>query len=233
MAMPLTHAIILPGYGYKVPKDDSSRLFTIFVMIFGVFFVFASINNAVATRLKKMRKDYLKAHDEISPTELYRTHQKRLFRTFFFIVAFLFIAAGIFCVMEDWTFITALYFAVQTATTVGFGDLDLRRGGTNVVLGIYIMLSTTLIFFAFNNFSTLHEEFRQIKQSAALAEKRQTLAKLKELDTGNGVTMDTFILAVLEQTGTIDRKKDIEPWIRVRFCDTTMRGMCGKYGLTG
>lgn len=184
-------------------------------MIFGVFFVFASVNNAVATRLKKIRLEYAQTHMDLSPTELYRVHQRRLFRTFFFIVTFLFIAAGIFCVMEDWTFITALYFAVQTATTIGFGDLNLRRGGTNIVLGIYIMLSTTLIFFAFNNFSTLHEEFRHIKKSAALAEKCQTLAKLKELDTGNGVPMDTFLLAVLEQTGVVDRQKDIEPWIRV------------------
>jgi hypothetical protein len=184
-------------------------------MIFGVFFVFSSINNAVATRLKAWRKTYMEQHHSATPTELYRAHQKSLFRTCAFIVVFLFIAAGVFCAMEDWTFIKGLYFAVQTATTIGFGDMDLRAGGTNVVLGIYIILSTTLIFFAFNHFSTLHEDFKRIKEVAALAEKRQALQKLKELDTGRGVTMDTFILAVLEQIGTVDREKDIEPWIRV------------------
>jgi hypothetical protein len=127
--------------------------------------------------------------------------------------------------MEDWTFIKALYFAVQTAATIGFGDLDLRRGGTNVVLGIYIILSTTLIFLAFNHFSTLHEDFKRIKEVATLAEKRQTLLKLKELDTGNGVPMDTFILAVLEQIGTVDREKDIEPWIRVGNFQTSALGL--------
>jgi hypothetical protein len=203
------------GYGYKVPTDDNSRLFTIFVMIFGVFFVFSSINNAVATRLRAIRRDYMKLHHSATPTELYHAHQKSLFRTCAFIVVFLFVAAGVFCAMEDWTFIKGLYFAVQTATTIGFGDMDLRRGGTNVVLGIYIITSTTLIFFAFNHFSTLHEDFKRIKEVATLAEKRQTLLKLKELDTGRGVPMDTFILAVLEQIGTVDREKDIEPWIRV------------------
>jgi hypothetical protein len=184
-------------------------------MIFGVFFVFASIHDAVGTRLKAIRNNYLKAHVNITPTELYRVHQKRLLRTFAFIVIFLFIAAGVFCAMEKWSFIKGLYFAVQTATTIGFGDLDLRRGGTDAVLAIYVMLSTTLIFFAFNNFNTLHEEFRHLKQSTELAEKRQTLMKLKELDKGDGVPMDTFVLAVLEQLGVLDRSKDIEPWVRV------------------
>lgn len=184
-------------------------------MLFGVFFVFASVNDAVSTRLANIRSEYMKKHANATPTELYRVHQMRLLRTFLFIVLFLFIAAGIFCILEGWTFIKALYFAVQTATTIGFGDLDLKRNGTDTVLGIYVMLSTTLIFFAFNNFTTLHEEFHHLKQCAELAERRQTLMKLKELDTGDGVPMDTFVLAVLEQLGKIDRKNDIEPWMAV------------------
>ena len=98
---------------------------------------------------------------------------------------------------------------------MGFGDLDLKRHGTNTVLGIYIFLSTTLIFFAFNNFYSLHEDFNNIKEKKNFIEKIQTLTKLQELDTGNGVKMDSFILAVLEQTGVVNREKDIEPWIQV------------------
>lgn len=187
-------------------------------MLFGVFMVFGGINSVVNTRMKAWRKQELATIGlHLSPTELYRVHQAALFRTLMFIVLFLFIAAGIFCGMEDWTFIKGLYFAVQTATTIGYGDLDLKRNGTNAVLAIYIVLSTTLIFFAFNNFRTLHEDFQKIKEAAKLTEKKQTLAKLKELDTGNGVPMDTFILAVLEQLGTLNRARDIEPWIKVRW----------------
>ena len=107
---------------------------------------------------------------------------------------------------------------------MGFGDLDLKRHGTNTVLGIYIFLSTTLIFFAFNNFYSLHEDFNNIKEKKNFIEKIQTLTKLQELDTGNGVPIDTFILAVLEQTGVVNREKDIEPWIQVYgfivFCES-------------
>eukprot|EP01032_Pedospumella_encystans_P024695 gene24695-27918_t len=86
--------------------------------------------------------------------------------------------------------------------------------GTNWVLGFYIMLSTTLLVFAFNNFRTLHEDFRKIKATAKFAERKQTLDKLKELDKGQGVPMDKFILAVLVQLGKLDQANDIEPWIK-------------------
>ena len=120
---------------------------------------------------------------------------------------------------EIHTFIYIFNVHVHTYTTqtVGFGDMQLKHDGTNAVLMIYILLSTTLVFFAFNNFSELHEDFKKVKEAADFAERKQTLAKLKELDTGDGVPMDTFILAVLEQLGTIDRERDIEPWIKVIY----------------
>lgn len=69
--------------------------------------------------------------------------------------------------------------------------------------------------FAFNNFKHLHEDFQRVKEAAEFAKRKKTLAKIKELDTGNGVPMDTFLLAVLEQLGVLDRERDLEPWIKV------------------
>ena len=61
----------------------------------------------------------------------------------------------------------------------------------------------------------MNEEFKRLKESAEFSKRRQTLAKIKELDKGQGVPMDTFILGVLEQLGVLDRDADIEPWIKV------------------
>lgn len=38
-------------------------------------------------------------------------------------VVFIFIPAGIFMVLDYWSYLEAVYFAVITLTTVGFGDL--------------------------------------------------------------------------------------------------------------
>jgi len=198
-------------------------------MIIGVFLIFASINDAVVTRIKNMSKSDNIMYAEMTEQQIYRYHQRSLAITVVFIIFFLFLSAAIFCVLEDWTFIESLYFSVQTATTIGYGDLTFTQGsGANYVLGFYMILSTTLLVFAFNNFRTLHEEFRKIKNMAKYTEKKQTLAKLKELDQGQGVPMDKFVLAVLVQLGKLDQAKDIDPWIKVsivllvdyQFCET-------------
>jgi hypothetical protein len=185
-------------------------------MIFGVFVIFGGLNNAVNTRLKNIKLASAKSVHKMTLTEVYRSHQINMGLNLLLILAFLFVAAGIFTVMEDWTFIKGLYFAVQTTTTIGYGDMVLKHNGTNAVLMVYILSSTVLVFFAVNNFRTLHEDFSKLKESIKMAEKKKALAILRELDTGKGVPMDTFILAVLEQLGTLDRARDIEPWVQVR-----------------
>uniref|UniRef100_A0A7S3H5D5 EF-hand domain-containing protein n=1 Tax=Spumella elongata TaxID=89044 RepID=A0A7S3H5D5_9STRA len=215
------------GYGYRTPSDDNGRLFTIFAMLIGVFVVFGSINNAVSQRIKNRNRTeaLLKQSGNLTEAQVYRHHQFLLLRTIGFIIVFLFIAAGIFSGMEDWTFIQGLYFAIQTAATIGYGDMNLKAGGTNIVLGIYIMLSTTLLFFAFGHFRTLHEEFVKLKEVAKFTERKQTLVKLKELDKGDGVPMDKFVLAVLVQLGKLDQQRDIDPWIKkFREIDTDKNG---------
>lgn len=99
--------------------------------------------------------------------------------------------------------------------TVGFGDVPLKNIHSRKLIGFYIIFSTVLMSCAFNNFKTLSKDFERLKEAAEFAKRKKTLAKIKELDTGNGVAMDAFLLAVLEQLGTIDRERDLEPWIKV------------------
>lgn len=42
--------------------------------------------------------------------------------------------------------------------------------------------------------------------------KRQNLQFLEELDDGDGLTKETFIMALLLHFGTIDEERDIKPW---------------------
>jgi ferredoxin-like protein FixX len=60
------------------------------------------------------------------------------------------------------------------------------------------------------------QERKRLAKILAIAQRKQTLDCLKELDKGDGVARDTFVLAVLEQLGILNRENDIEPWIKVR-----------------
>ena len=108
--------MLLSGYGYDYPSDDNSRLFTIFVMVFGSFGVYNAINQVVATRLEAINHEARKHDSELSSTQIYKRHHRRLVLNVFLILASLFIAAGGFALIEDMTFAQGLYFAVQTAT---------------------------------------------------------------------------------------------------------------------
>lgn len=49
-------------------------------------------------------------------SDIYHRHHQRLMLNIAAILASLFMAAGAFSLLEDWTFTKGLYFAVQTAT---------------------------------------------------------------------------------------------------------------------
>lgn len=77
-------------------------------MLFGVYFVFAGINELIATRMEAIRK----AHKR----EKVKASRQRFMLNVMCIFLVLVVGALIFMGLEDWTFITSLYFAIQTTT---------------------------------------------------------------------------------------------------------------------
>ncbi|KAJ1417682.1 hypothetical protein B484DRAFT_147346 [Ochromonadaceae sp. CCMP2298] len=204
------------GYGYHYPTTIRSQIFTTFVMVFGTFAVYGSINKLVVAYLTQLRTREREKQDRethLTRAQIYRNHRFRYFSNIMTILVALLVAAGVFSWGEGWNFWTALYFSVQTATTVGFGDLELKSGYSHIFLGIYIIFSTILFAFMFNNFVHLGEEFDKVRNAADLAQRKRQLDVLKELDTGNGVPQDTFVLAVLLQLGRVDPVV-VERWVQ-------------------
>jgi hypothetical protein len=57
---------------------------------------------------------------------------------------------------------------------------------------------------------------KALNEDEARTRKRRELEFMMQLDQGSGVTQAEFILAILEQQGVIDPRKDIAPWREVR-----------------
>eukprot|EP01032_Pedospumella_encystans_P016915 gene16915-19278_t len=200
------------GFGYSRPSDDTSRLVTIVVIIVGIFVVFGGISTAITARLrdfKQKRKMMLSNNGEV-----FKDLRRRMIINVFAIIASIFVAATILMRLERFTFPCALYFAVQTATSVGYGDIPLNDHGTHIFVETYTFFSTILLAFAISNLSTIYKEKQYLENALAIAERKQTLDRLKLLDTGNGVPRDTFVLAALEQLGVISHDRDVEPWLQ-------------------
>lgn len=106
----------LKGYGYHHPTDDTSRLFTIFYIFVGVYFVFV----LVAEHLVQLLSNTLRLlKGRFGKTDI-ATEYKYLNHLIHFnlgaILLTLFIGAFCFMGLEGWTFIEAFYFAVETST---------------------------------------------------------------------------------------------------------------------
>lgn len=102
------------GYGYHAPSDDTSRLFTIFFMLFGVYFVFAGINELIALHMRNVA--YQSQQQSGTAGEKYIYTRRRFAKNIAVILLVLLAGALVLMACEGWSFITALYFAIETTT---------------------------------------------------------------------------------------------------------------------
>lgn len=85
-------------------------------MLFGVYFVFAGINELIAAHMRNIAYQH-----EIGPGTLgekYLATRRRFALNVTVIILVLLSGAFVLMACEGWTFVSALYFAIET-TTVG------------------------------------------------------------------------------------------------------------------
>ena len=104
------------GYGYHHPTDDNSRLFTMFFLIFGVYFIFVNMSTAISAHIRRAAK-VVENYNSMDLLGIQMSKNKTLmFWNIVCIIITLLVGAGIVMSLEDWTFIQSLYFALQTST---------------------------------------------------------------------------------------------------------------------
>ena len=81
----------------------------------------------------------------------------------------------------------------------------------------YIIFSTILVAYAINNFNNLLRGQSLLKKKEQMLLQEQTLNFIADLNNGEGVNKHEFVLAILQHIGTLDRERDIDPWMRVSY----------------
>eukprot|EP01038_Epipyxis_sp_PR26KG_P009260 gene9260-12475_t len=208
------------GYGYHYPTNDRSRIFTIFYMGIGVYGIFASLKQTIADRFLNPKTDNIR--HKIKSTD----QRKKMLLCIVAIITCLVFGALVFMAQEGWSFITAFYFALETTSTVGYGDLNIKHDSTYVFLLFYITISIILVGYCIACFSALLEEQRSNRKFDEIQRKRLDMISLVNLNEGKGgVNKHQFALAVLEHIGTINNEIDIKPWFE-KF-EELDRNKCG------
>lgn len=156
----ITVTICTVGYGDYSPKSDGSRVFTMFIIVIGIIFVFSIINDFseyivdYARQQGKLLRKKTAQELFIITQDKYRFVRKRIYPLLSLISVVLLGAVVMLCV-EDFSFIQSLYFCVVTTTTVGYGDLTPTRDVSRIFLIFYIPISVGIVAAAIGSFTAV------------------------------------------------------------------------------
>ena len=138
------------GYGQIVPTTDNARVFTSFYILWGIYGLFSFAKATSKLLLVPLQKRVL---DGIYGQHRW-TSRARIGCSVTCIVVIFFIGLLSYAVLENWTGAQSLYWTVQTMTTVGYGDLDVKYQATRR-FGIFFILLCVLTFaLAVDNFES-------------------------------------------------------------------------------
>lgn len=115
---------------------------------------------------------------------------------------------------EQWSWMTSLYWAVQTTTTIGYGDLDMSFDLRWFQI-FYLTLSTYFVGDALGKLASLRTTIEQIRRRCAWERREVSKEMLKDMqshDSGSDDRIDQyeFAIASLLTLGTVSAS-DLEP----------------------
>lgn len=216
----LTVTISTVGYGDFGPTNDKSRVFTIFVILVGLIFIFSIINEfamwvveTASKRAEELTKG--KSLDDIVNDDPYKYYKKYGY-TIGTIGLMVLLGSLFFWQNEEsWTFVMALYWTICTTTTVGYGDLSLTHDSSRLFLIFYIPISVCVVAASLGALSSIEIERKAEEKRIQNLTRKLNFDMIREMDKdGDGVDKTEFLIAMLVQNEICDFKKDIEPWLK-------------------
>ena len=114
------------GYGYHHPTTDTSRLFTIFYLVFGVYFACVGIVRSLKASMDRAAAYISTLTDATNLFTTYNYHRRMIALNIIAIISCNLIGAATLCSLEDWSFIEGFYFAIETTSVSDIKLLSLR-----------------------------------------------------------------------------------------------------------
>merc|ERR1719210_176357 len=119
-----------------------------------------------------------------------------------------------FAYNEDWPWLHAFYWSICTCTTVGYGDLQLRKESSRIFSIFFILIGFAFMGAAIGNIGALKMELAMEKRQRELLSKTLSMDMIADLDKdGNGVDKCEFVCAMLVQLNKVT-EEDITPLLK-------------------
>ncbi|MES1907563.1 MAG: hypothetical protein MHM6MM_000660 [Cercozoa sp. M6MM] len=138
------------GYGDLSPETAGTRVFTAIYIAVGVSMIAFALS-VVGSRVlegeeeavaKLLAGDVQSSSNEKNKAKKWRA---RILATLLTMMVVLTVFASVIALIEGWRFDKAIYFAIVTLTTVGYGDVVLHRTGSLLFASVWMIVGTVAI----------------------------------------------------------------------------------------
>jgi potassium channel subfamily K len=249
------------GYGDLGPTSSGMRAFTLFMIYFGIVFIFSDVSGVfgqftapvTAAGRRFMERlfpqegvdltgdgtpDYYKPR----PPSIY--YSKNLLPSFLLNMVLQLVSAAIFVAIEpEWTFGDAIYHCLVTASTVGYGDQFIATQGGRLFACFHILASVVLLGELIATADELRmaraDTLRRVSQLQRKLDENMLTSLLQRAMSlrpkverdGKGLTELEFLITMLMELDVVDEGV-MKPFIKqFRTLDLTGEGRVGMQDL--
>jgi len=136
------------GYGFLSPNTIVMKIVTIFYIYVGIAFVAGMVGTVLGRTVGKFatpKVPYTEAAGNIRRYKRFLTYnQLELLRSVFIIVSLSTLGTVFFAINEQMTIMNAFYYTMTTLSTVGYGDVHIKKTSSKIFNIFFVIVGATL-----------------------------------------------------------------------------------------
>ena len=189
------------GYGDLVPTTDESKLFTIAFIAVGLSLV-ATCLGIIMGQLSA-----LVPSQATQPNRAAR-YACEVLGSVLTVGTIVAIGAAFVCWSEGWTLVDSIYWAVVTASSVGYGDLEIESETTRTFAIFYMLFGVGGFAVALSNFGTIIIDIEAANAVKAFVARGVSEEMIDEMDEDGSGAIDRceFLRYMLVSMGKVERE---------------------------
>lgn len=197
------------GFGDFVPTCDASKIFVAIYILVGL----SLFSTCLGVLVGKLHGAVEQPASQLPRRRRYAWQVLACSAITLFWLAF---GAAVVRCMEGWSVVDCIYWAVVATCTVGYGDLEISRDDTRLVLALYMLLAVSGCAVSLGKLGALSMTIERERDVDAFLMRGVSEEMLEAMDAdGNGVVdRGEFLKAMLIVTGKVDHE-DVDKVLRL------------------